>query len=156
MRLWRLSSARRARDFDGGYGLHFSGRWNSAGRPVTYCASVPSLAALEKRVHVLDPANLPPLAMVEYEAPDDLPRRDIELAELAHDWVAREVDTQSLGDAWLDSVTGALLFVPSAIIALERAPERNVMINHLHPRVAEIRVASITDFSLDPRLFATR
>ena len=40
--------------------------------------------------------------MVEYEAPDDLPRRDIELAELAHDWVAREVDTQSLGDAWLD------------------------------------------------------
>jgi len=60
MRLWRLSSARRARDFDGGYGLVNSGRWNTTGRPVTYCSTVPSLAALEKRVHVTDPALLPP------------------------------------------------------------------------------------------------
>jgi RES domain-containing protein len=34
MRLWRLSSERRARDFDGGYGLSNDGRWNSRGRPV--------------------------------------------------------------------------------------------------------------------------
>ncbi|MGA7774199.1 MAG: MbcA/ParS/Xre antitoxin family protein [Pseudolabrys sp.] len=31
MRLWRLSSLRRARDFDWGYGLTNSGRWNTTG-----------------------------------------------------------------------------------------------------------------------------
>jgi hypothetical protein len=51
MRLCQLSSLRRARDFDGGYGLANSGRWNSM---------VPSLTALEKRVHVTD-TNLLPL-----------------------------------------------------------------------------------------------
>ena len=72
MRLWRLSSARHAPDFDGGYGLLYNGRWNTRGRPVTYCATVPSLCALEKRVHVVDPALLPDQVMVEYEAPEDL------------------------------------------------------------------------------------
>jgi RES domain-containing protein len=47
MRLWRLSSLRRARDFNGGYGLANSGRWNTPGRPVTYCSTVPSITALE-------------------------------------------------------------------------------------------------------------
>src|SRR5436309_105001 len=64
MRLWRLSSARRARDFDGGFGLHNNGRWNTKGRPVTYCATVPSLSALEKRAHVTDPGLLPDQAGV--------------------------------------------------------------------------------------------
>jgi RES domain-containing protein len=154
MQLWRLSSARRARDFDGGYGLLYPGRWNSAGRPVTYCATVPSLAALEKRVHVLDPGNLPPLAMVEYEASDDLPQRTIALGELPADWRARDVDTQRRGDAWLEERAGVLLFVPSVIVPLERARDLNILINHRHPRAAEIRIASVTDFTLDPRLFA--
>ena len=63
MRLWRLSSVRHARDFTGGYGLSNNGRWNTVGRAVTYCATVPSLAALEKRVHVTDAADLPRRAM---------------------------------------------------------------------------------------------
>lgn len=98
MRLWRLSSIRRARDFTGGYGLLHSGRWNTAGRQVTYCSTVPSLAALEKRVHVTDPGLLPPQSMVEYEVPDDLAQRAVELSALASDWLHREVDTQKLGD----------------------------------------------------------
>jgi RES domain-containing protein len=44
MRLWRCR----------GYGLTNSGRWNTTGRPVTYCSTVPSLTALEKRAHVTD------------------------------------------------------------------------------------------------------
>src|SRR5215471_18233862 len=121
MRLWRLSSVRRARDFDGGYGLYNSGRWNTAGRPVTYCATVPSLAALEKRVHVTDPRLLPQLMMVEYDAPDDLPRETVEIAGLPTDWIAREVDTQRIGDRWLDSISETLLVVPSVILPLPTA-----------------------------------
>ncbi|MGH8290077.1 MAG: RES family NAD+ phosphorylase [Steroidobacteraceae bacterium] len=153
MRLWRLSSARRARDFSGGYGLLHSGRWNTQGRPVTYCSTVPSLAALEKRVHVTDPALLPPQSMVEYEAPDELPQRAIELNTLPSDWVQREVDTQKLGNQWLDAMTEPLLIVPSVIMPLRSAPDCNVLINHRHPAVSLIEIAGVVPFTLDPRLF---
>ena len=83
MLLWRLSSARRAADFDGGFGLFNDGRWNTRGRPVTYCSTVPSLAALEKRVHVADPALLPPQVMVAYDVPDGISVRRIEIDETA-------------------------------------------------------------------------
>ena len=153
MRLWRLSSARRARDFTGGYGLLHSGRWNTAGRPVTYCSTVPSLAALEKRVHTTDPALLPPQSMIEYEAPDDLPQRTVDLNALASDWVHREVDTQRLGDQWLDSMAEALLIVPSVIMHLPNTPDRNVLVNHRHPDAARIRIIRAVSLELDPRLF---
>jgi RES domain-containing protein len=153
MRLWRRSSARRAHDFDGGYGLAWSGRWNSGGRPVTYCATVPSLAALEKRVHVTDSALLPPQALVEYETPDDISVRMIALDDLPRDWARRETLTQRLGDAWLDACEEALLVIPSVIMAVARASDRNVVINHRHRDCANIRIAEVTTFSLDPRLF---
>ena len=53
---------------------------------MTYCSTVPSLAALEKRVHVTDPALLPPQAMVEYELPDDVPARTIVRGSPARPW----------------------------------------------------------------------
>src|SRR5260370_36613041 len=103
MRLWRLSSERRGRDFEGGYGVSNDGRWNTRGRPVTYCATVPSLAALEKRVHVADPALLPPQVMVAYDVPDGIPVRRIEIDELPADWVKQQTSTQRIGDGWLDA-----------------------------------------------------
>lgn len=153
MRLWRLSSARRARDFTGGYGLLHSGRWNTAGRPVTYCSTTPSLAALEKRVHVTDPGLLPPQSIVEYEAPDDLSQRTVDLSAMAPDWIHREIDTQKLGDQWLDAMIDVLLIVPSVILPLPNAPDRNVLINHRHSGASSIRIVRVVSFDLDPRLF---
>jgi RES domain-containing protein len=153
MVIWRLSSARRAHDFDGGYGLSSSGRWNTRGRPVTYCATVPSLAALEKRVHVGDARLLPPQVMVEYDVPDDLPMRTLALNDLPSDWTTRETHTQKLGDDWLDKATEVILLVPSVIIPLARAPERNVLINHRHAAASRIAMTAVTPFTLDPRLF---
>ena len=86
MLLWRLSGVQHAQAFDGGYGLLFDGRWNSAGHPVTYCATSPSLCILEKLVHVEDPALLPPLRMVRYDVPDDLPVETIAIAALPDSW----------------------------------------------------------------------
>jgi RES domain-containing protein len=153
MRLWRLSSARRARDFEGGYGLHNNGRWNTKGRPVTYCATVPSLSALEKRAHVSDAAVLPDQTMVEYDAPDDVPVREIEAGDLPTDWALREAQSQKLGDEWLDRVGEAILIVPSVIMPIAGAPDRNVLINHRHPAAARIRIVAATAFTFDPRLF---
>jgi RES domain-containing protein len=153
MRLWRLSSVRRARDFNGGYGISNAGRWNTKGRPVTYCSTVPSLTALEKRVHVTDPGLLPPQALVEYNAPDDIPVRTISIDSLPDDWTTRETHSQALGDEWLDTATEAILIVPSVIMPISTAIDRNVLINHRHPGAAQIAISAVTPFSLDPRLF---
>lgn len=153
MRLWRLSSERHAHDFDGGFGLFNDGRWNTRGRPVTYCSTMPSLAALEKRVHVSDAALLPPQVMVAYDVPDDLPNRTVSIDDLPSDWVRRETHTQALGNAWLDGIAEVLLFVPSVVVPVAEAADRNVLINHRHAAAATIRIARTEAFTLDPRLF---
>jgi RES domain-containing protein len=153
MRLWRLSSLRRARDFDGGYGLASSGRWNTTGRPVTYCSTVPSLTALEKRVHVTDTSLLAPQAMVEYAVPNDVPAHTISFSDLPSDWASREMHTQKLGDAWLDKCTGLILVVPSVIMPIASARDRNVLINHRHSDSARITITAVIAFTFDPRLF---
>ncbi len=153
MRLWRLSSLRRALDFNGGYGLANNGRWNTAGRPVTYCSTVPSLTALEKRVHVTGTSLLPPQAMVEYAAPDDVPVHTISLDALPNDWALCETHTQTLGDAWLDKCTELILVVPSVIMPIANAPDRNVLINHRHTDSTLITITSVTLFTFDARLF---
>ncbi|HEY4113876.1 MAG TPA: RES family NAD+ phosphorylase [Rhizomicrobium sp.] len=95
MLLWRLSSERRAREFDGGYGISNDGRWNTRGRPVTYCCTVASLTALEKRVHVADPALLPPQVLVSYEMPDGISSRSVALADLPANWKERQTHTRT-------------------------------------------------------------
>jgi RES domain-containing protein len=120
---------------------------------VTYCSTVPSLAALEKRVHVSDPALLPPQAVVEYDVPDDTPLHAILIGNLPSDWTMREARTQSLGDDWLDQARQAILIVPSVIMPIDDAPERNVLINHKHQAAARITIAAVFPFIFDPRLF---
>jgi RES domain-containing protein len=153
MRLWRLSSERRARAFDGGYGVFNNGRWNTRGRPVTYCSTVASLAALEKRVHVADPALLPPQVLVTYEMPDSISSRTIAVDHLPRDWTVRETRTQAIGDQWLDSIAEVLLFVPSVILPVTNIPDRNVLINHRVADAGLISIVHITPLTLDPRLF---
>src|SRR5262249_6046383 len=136
-----------------GFGLLNDGRWNTRGRPTTYCSTVASLTALEKRVHVVDPALLPPQVLVTYELPDSLSRRSIELEDLPAEWGMHETHTQAIGDQWLDARTEVLLFVPSVIMPVADVPDRNVLINHRTADVASIRIVALTPFTLDPRLF---
>ena len=124
-----------------------------AGRPVSYCATAPSLAALERRMHVTDPTLLPPQSMIEYEAPHDLSQRTVDLKDLASDWVHRKVDTQKLGDQWLDSMAESLLIVPSVIMPLPNGQDHNVLINHRHSDASSIKIVRVVSFELDPRLF---
>lgn len=153
MLLWRLSSRAHARAMDGGYGLLFDGRWNSVGHAVTYCATSPALCVLEKLVHIEDPALLPELDMMTYEAPDAIAAETIALDDLPHDWPHREDITQRRGDAWHDRQATALLFAPSAIVPLARSPDMNVLINPRHPASADIRIVAQEAFTLDTRLF---
>lgn len=149
MHLWGHAGA-----FDGGYGLLYNGRWNTNGRPVTYCSTVPSLCALEKRVHVPDPALLPDQIIVEYEAPGDLTKREIILDDLPLDWGRRETRTKRIGDACLDGGEDTLLVVPSVIMPIGSASDRNILINHKRAGAARIRIVNAMPFTLDPRQFA--
>ncbi|HEY4191182.1 MAG TPA: RES family NAD+ phosphorylase [Mesorhizobium sp.] len=153
MLLWRLSGREHAGAFDGGYGLHFDGRWNTIGHAVTYCATSPALCVLEKLVHIEDPALMPPLVMVTYEAPDAIGVEEVALDALEPDWRRHEAWSQQRGDAWHEAGATTLLRVPSAIVPVAGSPDLNVLINHNHPAVADIRIVARENFSLDPRLF---
>jgi RES domain-containing protein len=153
MVLWRLSGKQHAAAFDGGYGRLFDGRWNTLGHAVTYCSTSPSLCLLEKLVHIEDPALLPDLVMVTYDAPDGLDRETVALADLTADWRRQEGWTQQRGDHWHQSRGAPLLFVPSAIVPLPGSPDVNVVINHAHPGAATITLRTLEPFVLDPRLF---
>ena len=153
MLLWRLSGVAHVRAFDGGYGLLFDGRWNTIGRPVTYCSTSPALCVLEKLVHIEDPRLLPALMMVRYEAPDNLAVETLALTDLPSDWRRREGWTQQRGDQWHSSLSTALLRVPSTIVPVDQSPDVNVLINHNHDAANRISLASVEPFVLDPRLF---
>ena len=153
MIFWRLSGTRYAHALDGGYGLHFDGRWNTIGHPITYCATSPSLCVLEKLVHIEDPGLLPPLTMVTYEMSDEAECEIVSLDELPEDWNLEEGLTQQMGDAWHRRRLSPLLRVPSAIVPIATSPDLNVLINHAHPAAAAIKIVSAEPFVLDPRLF---
>ena len=153
MILWRLSGERYARSFDGGYGLLYDGRWNTAGHAVTYCATSPSLSVLEKLVHVQDPDLLPALVMVRYDAPESLGMEGISVADLPESWRLQESLTQQHGDRWHTAMDAPLLRVPSAVVPLDGSPDRNVLINHRHPAAARITIVGAEPFVLDARLF---
>ena len=143
MRMWRLSGADDAERFDGGFGLHHDGRWNSRGRPMTYCATGPALCVLEKLVRIEDVRLLP----------DDLRVEEADLDGLPEDWRTDEPLTRSIGDAWLDGVSACLLCIPSVIVPIPDADDRNIIVNHRHGDAARIAISSIERFAYDPRQF---
>ena len=156
MRMWRLSGADYAERFDGGFGLHHDGRWNSRGRPITYCATGPALCVLEKLVHVEAIHLLPDdTVLVRYDVPDNLRVEEAFLHDLPGNWCADESQTRPLGDAWLDGVSACLLRVPSVIVPVPDADDRNIIVNHRHTDAGRIAISSIERFGYDPRLFAS-
>lgn len=153
MILWRSCNASLSGIFDGTGGVLFAGRWHTKEQRIIYSSSAPSLTLLERLVHVEDPDLLPPLAVVAYEAPDDLEMEEVSLAELPSDWRDDVVLTRSRGDAWIRSKRTALLRVPSAIIPLPDVPDRNIVINHEHADSRHIKISRVhKPFSFDARL----
>jgi hypothetical protein len=93
------------------------------------------------------------LRLVEYAVPDDVPVHHILLDNLPSGWASLETHTQTLGDAWLDQATALILVVPSVIMPIVGAPDRNALINHRHEGIDQIAIVAVTPFIFDPRLF---
>lgn len=154
MEFWRLSGADYAERLDGGYGLANDGRWNTRGRPVTYCSTGPALCVLEKLVHIDDASLLPDdMMFVRLQAPNDLQVEEMRLDDLPDHWRRRDDVTMRLGNDWLDGVSACLLRVPSVILPIPDTTDRNLLINHRHEDARRITISRIETFRYDSRLF---
>lgn len=130
------------------------GRWNPVDVPLIYASASPELAFLENMVHLdgTPLADLPPFVLLTLELPADAVE-EIPWADLPPGW-----DERPYPDAVpqfllprLRATDSALAFsVPSVILA--GSPTRNLLINPLHPRAAEVRIAGHQPIVFDERL----
>ncbi|MGP8271750.1 MAG: RES family NAD+ phosphorylase [Terracidiphilus sp.] len=152
MRIWRICRQPYAAEAFGGEGARrFGGRWNSRGVPMVYASTSLALAALELFVH-LEPGQAPEdLVRISATLPEGEPARTLESADLPPDWWtdAALAATRSLGDGWIGAGSSLALLVPSAPIRAEW----NVLLNPLHPRMAELRIDPPQPFVFDVRMF---
>jgi RES domain-containing protein len=150
MIVWRLCrSIHAAGAFSGEGARRYGGRWNSRGVPMVYCSSSLALAAIELFVH-LDPTQAPSdLVAISAALPEGEPARAIAQDELPQDWWADPAGTRALGDAWIGAGSSLALRVPSVPIRAEW----NVLVNPLHPGMAELRIDSPQPFVFDARMF---
>ena len=126
----------------------FGGRWNPVGRRMVYTADSLALATLELAAH-LTGARMKYVAL-ELEVPDHAVDV-LEVSDLRKQWAAHPESTARIGEAWAVAARSLALAVPSALVDA-RSGERNVLIDPLHPAMAEVREVQRFDVTLDERL----
>jgi RES domain-containing protein len=152
MRIWRLCRAPYAAEaFSGEGARRFGGRWNSRGVPIVYASTSLALAAIELFVH-LEPGQAPDdLVSISALLPEGEPARSFQTADLPAAWWTDGAAgaIRELGDAWIAGRSSLALLVPSVPIRAEW----NVLVNPLHPRIAELRIEPPQPFVFDARMF---
>jgi RES domain-containing protein len=149
IRVWRICRAVHAAEaFSGEGARRFGGRWNSRGVLIAYTSTSLALAAIQLFVH-LEP-NLAPddLVAVSATLPAGEPARTIRISDLPPEWRSGD-PTRRIGGEWIESRSSLALRVPSAPIPREW----NILINPLHPRMAEMTIDAPEPFVFDERMF---
>jgi RES domain-containing protein len=86
--------------------------------------------------------------LLKIEAPDDVNVERVSVDQLPADWPDKTEVTRALGDSWINSVSAALLTVPSAIV-----PETfNVLLNPAHQDAKRIVIVQAGEHAIDRRL----
>jgi RES domain-containing protein len=149
VRTWRLTRRPWVSNPLSGEGAARTGnRWNSKGIRVAYTATSRALAVLEMLVHVTRETIPADMVLLPVEVPDEL------IAELRDppagwDRYPYREKSKAAGDRWARAKSSAALLVPSAVLR----PEKNLLINPLHPDFPKIQVLSPEEKALDPRVF---
>ena len=151
MRIWRICRERYAAEaFNGNGARLFGGRWNSPGTPMVYASSSLALAAIELFVH-LEP-NQQPADLVSVAAllPGGEPAQRLDPDQLPATWWTDDFEPlRALGDRWIREKTSLAIEVPSAALRVEW----NVLVNPLHPKIAELKIDPPQPFHFDARMF---
>ncbi len=151
MRVWRLTSRRRAATAFSGEGTRIAGsRWMERGLPAVYTSQSIALAALETLVHA-DVEMLAPQLVIPADLPEDLPIEQVEVSGLPKTWFHTPAPTalQAIGARWIESKRTSVLQVPSAIVN----DECNYILNPFHPDFGRIAVGDPRPFAFDGRLW---
>lgn len=154
MKIWRICRERYASGaFSGEGARRFGGRWNSRGVPMVYASSSLALAAIELFVH-LEPGQAPgDLVSIGAELPGGEPAQRWDETVLPAQWWDDELGPmRDLGDAWIRDKQSLAVLAPSVPIR----QEWNVLVNPLHPGIAEIMFDQPQPFVFDARMFASR
>ena len=150
--VWRLARPEFAEQLDGEGSRIEGGRWNPIGAPALYTSQHLSLAVLEIYVHLPPQMRdaLPVLTAVQISIPEKAgsarvtPERLVELLASADPLAACRV----VGEAWVSRGRDLVLEVPSVVVP----EESNLILNPIHPHMANVKIVSTRPFYFDPRL----
>lgn len=120
---------------------------------MVYASTSLALAAIELFVH-LEPGQIPgDLVCISASLPESEPAHKLQPSDLPPAWWTDSdaATIRELGDAWMASRASLAMLVPSVPIRMEW----NVLINPLHPRIAELQVEPAQPFIFDARMFRT-
>jgi RES domain-containing protein len=151
MRIWRICKALYADEAFSGMGARrFGGRWNTPGVPMVYASTSLALAAIELFVH-LEPGQAPnDLVYISATLPEGELAQRLEPDQLPAGWWTDDFEPlRAIGDKWIREKSSLAVEVPSAALRMEW----NVLVNPLHPAIAEIRVEEPQPFHFDARMF---
>jgi RES domain-containing protein len=117
---------------------------------MVYASSSLALAAIELFVH-LEPNQQPgDLVSIAALLPAGEPAQRLAPDQLPPAWWTDDVEPlRKLGDQWIRDVSSLAIEVPSAALRMEW----NVLINPLHPKIAELKVEPPQPFHFDARMF---
>lgn len=132
----------------------YGGRWNPEGTPLVYTSASPELAVLETLVHLdgTPLADLPPFVQATLALPDN----SVEIipeVELPTDWQevpGSEHVTQFLLPRLQPAYPFMAFAVPSTVSP--GSPTLNILLNPLHPLIAQVQVVAVTPWIFDKRL----
>ena len=151
MKIWRICRAKFAAEALSGNGARrFGGRWNSPGVPMIYSSTSLALAAIELFVH-LEPNQQPDdLVAIVATLPKGESARRLEPSKLPRGWWKDDfAPLRAIGDKWIREKSALAIEVPSAALRMEW----NVLVNPLHPAIAEIKIEKPQAFHFDARMF---
>lgn len=144
MLLWRISDFA---DLTGVGGTLSDGRWHARLAPIIYAADTSALAMLEVLVNLSMRLVPRDYQLLRIEAEDI-----IEVTAFPDPAVPPISVSRAWGDRWLAEAATPLARVPSAL-----APYcTNILINPAHPAAVNARIAEVSHWPWDARLFRAR
>lgn len=150
MKLYRITSHKRAYDLSGTGSKLFGGRWNSIGHPLIYASGSVSLAMLEVMANAESDFLKSSLALNILSVPDHLHIEKTEVEQLQEEWknFPYHKTTVTYGDRWIASRLTPILQVPSAVNPFEV----NFLLNPLHEDFKLITCEEVREIKFDLRL----
>lgn len=150
IRAWRLSKARYAGDLTGQGAARDGQRWNQPGQRAVYLGMTPEITVLEVLVH-LNGVLSAPLVLCGYDVPKTaglIGEADPTILPEGWNSIPHGQASAAFGGVWLRTGKQLGLVVPSVVVP----QARNLLLNPLHPAMAQVALVHQEPFQLDQRL----